>query len=74
MVQKLAWWCLYESKHVATFMIDNKITCVLTEPTLRIFSDNTSGWLQLKFKKNYVTSLIGIYSSRHFLGNENSSQ
>jgi len=36
MVQELAWWWLCESKHVATFMIDNKISCVLTEPTLRI--------------------------------------
>jgi len=32
-------------------MIDSKISCVLTEPTLRIFSENTSGWLQLKKKK-----------------------
>ena len=31
-------------------MIDNKISCVLTEPNLRIFSENTSGWLQLQKK------------------------
>jgi len=41
-------------------MMDNKISCVLTEPTLRIFSENTLGWLQLKLKHNDVTSLIGI--------------
>jgi len=28
-----------ESKHVATFTINNKISCVLTEPTLKIFSE-----------------------------------
>jgi len=31
-------------------MIDSKISSVLTEPTLRIFSENTSGWLQLKYE------------------------
>jgi len=46
MVQKLVWW-LYESKHVATFIIDNKISCVLTELTLEYLRENTSGWLQL---------------------------
>jgi len=30
-------------------MIDNKISRVLTEPTPRIFSENISGWLQLKY-------------------------
>jgi len=25
MIQELAWWWIYESKHVATFMIDNKL-------------------------------------------------
>ena len=25
MFQELAWWWLYEPKHVATFMIDNKL-------------------------------------------------
>ena len=39
-VQELAWWWLYESKHVATFMIDNKISCVLTEPNLRICNES----------------------------------
>jgi len=34
----------YESKHVATFMIDNKLVVFLTEPNLRISSENTSGW------------------------------
>jgi len=32
--KKLAWLCLYESKNVATFIIDNKSRCVLTELTL----------------------------------------
>jgi len=31
-------------------MIDNKISSALTEPTLRIFSENISGWLQLKYE------------------------
>jgi len=37
MVQEFAWWWFYESKHVATFIFDNKISYVLTEPNLRIF-------------------------------------
>ena len=32
---------MIESKHVATFTIDNKISYVLTESNLRIFSENT---------------------------------
>jgi hypothetical protein len=28
----------YVSKHVAIFITDNKITCILTEATLRIFT------------------------------------
>ena len=40
---------IYKLKN-AKFMIDNKISCVLTEPNLRIFSENTSGWLQLQKK------------------------
>jgi len=37
-----------EKKKVTTFVIYDKISCVLTEPTLRIFNENTLGWLQLK--------------------------
>ena len=33
-VQKLALWWLYEPKHVVTLVIDNNISCVLTELTL----------------------------------------
>ena len=51
MVQELAWWWLFVSKHVAKFMADNTVRCVLAEHTLRIFSENTTGWLQLKKKK-----------------------
>ena len=52
-----------ESKHVATFVIDNKICCVLTEPTLRIFSENTSGWLQLK--KDVTRWFLKMYNSEY---------
>jgi len=31
MIQWLAWWWLYETKHVATFIIDNKLTELILE-------------------------------------------
>jgi len=37
-------------------MIDSKISCVLTEPILTIFSGNTSGWLQLKYWRDRIFS------------------
>ena len=41
-------------------MTDNKISCVLTEPNLKIFSENTSGRLQLKKKYILPQSIPGV--------------
>ena len=43
-----------EPKHVATFVIDNIISCVLTEITLEYLSENTTVWLQLKYHPNVL--------------------
>ena len=41
------------SQNITNFIV-NHTSCVLTEPTLRIFSENTSGWLQLKKTTFYL--------------------
>ena len=49
MVQKLVWgWRLYESKHVATFIIDNKLVVFWLNLLWEYLSENTSWWLQLR--------------------------
>ena len=51
-------------------MSDNNISCVLTEPTLRIFGENTPGWLQLKYEGTLafkINSLLrGIYKATRY--------
>ena len=64
MIQKLAWWWLYESKHVATFIIDNKISCVLTELNLEYykdlrFSNTETAWTALKNRTQVGNNSVG---------------
>ena len=74
MAHELARRWLYVSKHDATCMIDNKLV-VLTEPNLRLFSENTSVWLQLKYeyllwtlRTDYFNDLAFLYTflAEHF--------
>ena len=44
----------YESKHVVTFIIDNKLVVFWLNLLLEYLSENTSGWLQ--FKNPYFCS------------------
>ena len=55
MVKKLAWWWLYESKHVATLVVGNKISCVLTEITLHYLSEKHIGMIPIKIRYWYLT-------------------
>jgi hypothetical protein len=59
MFHRSAWWWLYESKHVATFIIDIKLVVVLLYFILSI-KWNTSGWLQLKKLLHYIQFLENI--------------
>ena len=46
MVKELAWWWLYESKHVAIYKIYNKLFVFWLNQILEYLSGNTKGWLQ----------------------------
>ena len=49
MIKELARWWSYESKHVAIFIIDNKLVVFWLNQLLEYLSGNTSGCIQLKY-------------------------
>jgi len=67
MVQKLAWWWLYGLKHVATFMIDNKLVVFWLNELLEYLVKTHRGGSNLTKKATVLPcrSVSGIFVRVH---------